>query len=76
MVGLIRHHGLNPMELDRDHQVLAYGYTVADGPGGVITLRLYDPNWPDRDDVTVSLSPGGMGQSTGERLLGVITLGC
>jgi hypothetical protein len=77
MVGLIRHHGRNPMELDRDHQVLAYGYSVDDGPDGndgAITLRLYDPNWPDRDDVTVTLSPTGMGQSTGERLLGVIAL--
>jgi hypothetical protein len=71
LVGLIRHHGWNPMELDRDHQVLAYGYAI-DGP--TTTLRIYDPNWPDRDDVTVTLSPAGMGQSTGERLLGIIAL--
>ncbi len=55
-VGLIRHHGWSPFELSRDHQVLAYGYSVADGPGGAVTLRLYDPNWPDRDDVTVTLA--------------------
>lgn len=71
LVGLIRHHGWNPMELDRDHQVLAYGYSV-DGPG--TTLRVYDPNWPDRDDVTVTMSPAGMHQSTGEPLLGIIAL--
>lgn len=76
MVGLIRHHGWSPFELDRDHQVLAFGYEVADdGPGRpAVTLHLYDPNWPDRDDVSVTLSPAGMGQSTGERLLGIIAL--
>lgn len=71
MVGLTRHHGPNPFELDRDHQVLAFGYTI---DGSTITLQIYDPNWPDRDDVTISLGPEGMGQSTGERLLGTIAL--
>lgn len=74
MVGLIRHHGWSPFELARDHQVLAYGYSIDRGSGS-ITLRLYDPNHPDRDDVTVSLSPDGHTQSTGEPLLGVIALG-
>ena len=75
LIGLIRHHGRNPMDLDRDHQVLAFAYAVDDGPvGPAITLRLYDPNWPDRDDVTIRLSGAGMGQSTGERLLGIIAL--
>lgn len=71
LVGLIRHHGWNPMDLDRDHQVLAYGYAVE---GDRITLQLYDPNWPDRDDVTVTLSTAGLAQSTGERCLGIIAL--
>ncbi len=73
MVGLIRHHGWSPFDLSKDHQVLAYGYETDSGSGDT-TLHLYDPNWPDRDDVTVTLSPAGMGQSTGERLLGVIAL--
>jgi len=73
MTGLIRHHGWNPMLLDRDHQVLAYAYET-DGPTGPVTLHLYDPNWPDRDDVTLHLSSAGLRQSTGERLLGVISL--
>jgi hypothetical protein len=73
MVGLIRHHGWNPMHLDRDHQVLAFGYET-DGPTGPVTLRLYDPNWPNRDDVEIHLSHAGFRQSTGERLLGVIAL--
>lgn len=72
-VGLVRHHGWSPLQLSRDHQVLAYGYSMDPGSGS-ITFRLYDPNWPDRDDVTVTLSPDGHCQSTGERLLGVIAL--
>jgi hypothetical protein len=73
MTGLIRHHGWNPMLLDRDHQVLAYAYET-DGPAGPVTLHLYDPNWPDRDNVTLHLSSAGLRQSTGEPLLGVISL--
>ena len=34
LVGLIRHHGLDPMQLDRDHQVLAFAYAVDEGPTG------------------------------------------
>jgi hypothetical protein len=73
-IGLVRHHGWNPFHLTRDHQVLAHAYETA-GPGGPHTLRLYDPNWPDRDDVTVTLDATGFHQSTGEPLLGVIHLG-
>ncbi|CAN5604074.1 hypothetical protein BH20CHL7_BH20CHL7_15870 [soil metagenome] len=72
-IGLIRHHGWSPFELSRDHQVLAWGYSTDPGSGS-ITLRLYDPNWPDRDDVTITLSATGLTQSTGEPLLGVIGL--
>jgi hypothetical protein len=73
MIGLIRHHGWNPMHLDRDHQVLAYAYET-DGPTGPTAIRCYDPNWPDRDDVAIHLSTSGFRQSTGEPLLGVIAL--
>ena len=73
MVGLIRHHGWNPMQLDRDHQVLAYAYS-ANPASGSTTFHLYDPNHPGRDDVSLTVSPTGFGQSTGEVLLGLITL--
>lgn len=73
MVGLVRHNGWNPMQLDRDHQVLAFAYET-DGPSGPTTIRLYDPNWPDRDDVAIHLSTAGFRQSTGEPLLGAISL--
>jgi hypothetical protein len=51
MVGLVRHRGLNPFRLSQSHQVLAYGYRVA---SDVLTLRVYDPNWPNQDDIVVS----------------------
>jgi hypothetical protein len=77
LVGLIRVASADPRALTLDHQVLAYGY-VEDGRGA--TLRLYDPNWPDRDDVTITihldaaLRPTGLSQSTGEPLLGWFVL--
>ncbi|HEX6984973.1 MAG TPA: hypothetical protein VF170_06330, partial [Planctomycetaceae bacterium] len=73
MLGLIRVATVNPFKLTGNHQVIAYGY-AEDGRG--VTLRLYDPNWPDRDDVTATLHldaafrPTGLEQSTGEPLLG------
>ena len=53
------------------------GY-AEDGRG--VTLHLYDPNWPDRDDVAVTIAldnalrPAGLMQSTGEPLLGWFVL--
>jgi hypothetical protein len=74
MLGLVRHRGWNPFDLSKDHQVLVYGYETA-GPTGPTTLRLYDPNWPNRDDVSITLLSGGFLQSTGEPLFGLIHLG-
>ena len=73
MVGLIRHLGWNPFHLTKDHQVLAFAYETA-GPTGPTTIRLYDPNWPNRDDVSITLLHGGFLQSTGEPLFGLIRL--
>jgi hypothetical protein len=74
MLGLVRHRGWNPFDLNKDHQVLAYGYDTA-GPDGPTTIRVYDPNWPDRDDVSITLLSGGFLQSTGEPLFGLIDQG-
>ena len=72
MLGLIRSKSANPFRLTSNHQVLAYGYRVE--PTAVI-LRVYDPNWPDRDDVEarMTMSPGAsptFASSTGEPLFG------
>jgi len=71
MVGLVRHTGLNPFNLVQSHQVIAFAYEVA---GDVVTLRIYDPNWPGRDDVTVLLTASGVGSSTGEALVSAMRL--
>ena len=54
MVGLVRHTGWNPLGLTRNHQVLAYAY---EADGDTATLRICDPNWPGRDDVTITVGP-------------------
>lgn len=71
MVGLVRHTGLNPLRLRQSHQVLAYAYGVA---GDAMTLRIYDPNWPGRDDVTLIYASAGLRASTGEALWSAIRL--
>jgi hypothetical protein len=70
-VGLVRHTGFNPFNLTQSHQVVGYGYTTE---GETVRLNLYDPNWPDRDDVAVVIEPGLIRQSTGEPLHGVLAL--
>jgi hypothetical protein len=72
IVGLVRHTGLNPLSMTQSHQVLAYAYEVA---GATVTLRIYDPNWPSRDDVAITLGMDGeIHQSTGEPLAGILSL--
>jgi hypothetical protein len=51
-LGLVRARSNDPFELKRNHQVLAYGYDLT---GSRLTLRVYDPNRPRRDDVALSL---------------------
>jgi hypothetical protein len=74
LVGLVRNQGWSPWQLTDSHQVLAYGYSV-DEESGAVTLRLYDSNWPGRDDITITMDDSGLRQSTGEPLLGVLHLG-
>lgn len=82
VVGLIRAAGWSPWTLTRNHQVLAYAY---DEGVDRITIRVYDPNHPARDDVALELRVAmaatdagrpwreriALAQSTGEPLLGV-----
>jgi hypothetical protein len=71
MIGLVRHQGANPFNLTKSHQVLGFGYTL---DGDTVTLRIYDPNWPDHDDVTIVIGPAAIRQSTGETLYGILAL--
>ncbi len=54
-LGLVRVKSNDPRDLKENHQVLAYGYDLV---GTSLTLRVYDPNRPGRDDVTLSLGIG------------------
>ena len=52
-LGLVRIKSRDLSQLGHNHQVLATGYDVNDD---LLSLFIYDPNHPDRDDVTLSLS--------------------
>ena len=52
-LGLVREKSLNPFEIRRHHQVLAYGY---DWNENNLIIHIYDPNFPNDDDVTLSLN--------------------
>ncbi len=52
-LGLVKVRSIDPRDLGQNHQVLAYGYDLT---ADRLTLRISDPNWPGRDDVTMSLS--------------------
>jgi hypothetical protein len=54
-LGLVRVHSPNPWQLGKNHQALAYGYDL-DEPSGQVTILVYDPNHPDRDDVTITFT--------------------
>jgi hypothetical protein len=72
MLGLVRVASLNPFQLTRNHQVMAYGYDLTDE---AVSLCIYDPNHGPRDDVRIDirLTPDrrdvdALTQSTGEPL--------
>jgi len=52
MIGLVRVVDRDPLKLGRNHQVVAYGYDL-DGPR--LIVRIYDPNYPDDDDLTLRI---------------------
>ena len=52
-LGLVRVHSSDPTLAGKNHQVLAWGY-LDDGP--VTTVRVYDPNLPDDDTVTITFN--------------------
>lgn len=60
-LGLVRVKVNDLSKLGHNHQVLATGYDVHDD---TLTLFIYDPNYPDRDNLTLSLSLANPEQST------------
>ncbi len=59
-LGLVRVVSADPTLLGRNHQVVAFGYDL---DGTALSLRIYDPNWPNDDTVTLSLDVGDPGGS-------------
>jgi hypothetical protein len=51
-LGLVLTKSHDPFDLKKNHQVLAYAYELE---GERLTLRLYDPNHADRNDVSLSV---------------------
>jgi len=56
-LGLVRARG-NPMELGRNHQVLAFGYDLDEATMS-LAVRVYDPNHPGDDSPALRLSLAG-----------------
>jgi hypothetical protein len=54
-IGLVTVRSADPFDLKRDHQVLVGGYDL---DGDWVTLHLYDPNQPGRDDIALRFSSG------------------
>ena len=52
-IGLITVKSSDPFDLNKDHQVLVVGFDL---DGDAVTLRLYDPNQPGRDDISLRFS--------------------
>lgn len=60
-LGIVTVSSINPVELGRNHQVLAYGYTVA---GSEVTVAVYDPNSGQDDSVQISFDTSAPTQAT------------
>ncbi len=63
-LGLVRVRSSDPFALKENHQVLAWGYDL---DATDLSLRLYDPNRPGDDTVTLSLSVGAPTRATAVR---------
>ena len=52
-IALVEVKTLDPLQMGNNHQVLAYGYDL---DGTDLAMRIYDPNHPNDDTITMSLS--------------------
>jgi hypothetical protein len=64
ILALIYEHASSVKELSRrifnNHQVLAWAYR--EDASGIITIQIYDPNLPDRDDAVIHSEPVILGE--------------
>jgi hypothetical protein len=54
-LGLVTVHSFNPRDLGKCHQVLAFAYEL-DEAADSLSIAVYDPNLPDRDDLRLVLA--------------------
>jgi hypothetical protein len=54
-IALIHVKSHDPMAMGQNHQVLAWGYDLV---GNDLTIFVYDPNYPDNDNIRISLNIG------------------
>ncbi|GAP14675.1 hypothetical protein LARV_02449 [Longilinea arvoryzae] len=69
VLGIIYEKGTQLNRLFLNHQVLGYGLDQLDEDRSAI--RIYDPNFPDRDDVTIRLERRRVGESNGQPVYGL-----
>jgi hypothetical protein len=60
-IGLVTIKSADPFKMGENHQVLAYGYEL---DGTNLSIRVYDPNFPNINNITISLSIADPRQST------------
>jgi hypothetical protein len=53
VLGLVYMSGLDSLKIWNNHQVLAYSYS--DVSATTIDINIYDPNYPQRDDVSIRM---------------------
>src|SRR5262245_12109782 len=53
-LGLVTVKSANPSDLSQCHQVLVYAFVWRDNRD--LLVFVYDPNWPGRDDIVISLN--------------------
>jgi hypothetical protein len=54
VIGLVYVSSKESMRVWENHQVVAYAVTEPSNPDTSFALRIYDPNLPNRDDITIS----------------------
>ncbi len=69
VLGILYEKGAQLNRLFLNHQVLGYAQYSQDADHAAI--RIYDPNYPDRDDVTLRLERLRVGESNGQPVYGL-----
>jgi hypothetical protein len=61
-LGIVTVASANPQDLGQNHQVAAWSYQLS---GSTVTVLVYDPNSPGRDDVGITFDSAATGSTDG-----------